>query len=87
MDLTTVVGTLASICTAISLVPQLVKLYREKQPERVSMGMLGILCVGLALWISYGAMKEDLIIIIANSFSLLLNIAIIALAWWYRSRS
>lgn len=84
MDLITVVGTLASIGTGVSLIPQLVKLYREKEPATVSMGMLGILCVGLVLWVVYGVMKEDLIIIIANSFSLLVNITIIVLAWWYR---
>lgn len=47
------------------------------------MGMLGILCTGLVLWILYGVMREDMIITIANSFSLLVNVTIIALALWY----
>lgn len=87
MDSTTAVGTLASVFTAVSLIPQLVKLYREKDPAIVSMGMLGILCTGLVLWILYGVMREDRIIIIANSFSLLVNVTIIVLAVRYRKRN
>jgi MtN3 and saliva related transmembrane protein len=33
--------------------------------------------VGLALWIWYGSMREDIPIIVTNSFSLLLNVVII----------
>jgi MtN3 and saliva related transmembrane protein len=86
MDITTVVGTLASVFTALSLIPQLVKLCKEKEPENISMGMLGILCAGLALWILYGVMRDDWIIIISNSFSLLVNITIITLALRYQKR-
>ena len=73
MDLITVIGIAASVFTAVSLVPQLVKLLKEKKAESVSIGMLAILFAGIALWTYYGFLKKDLIIIISNSFSIIIN--------------
>jgi MtN3 and saliva related transmembrane protein len=44
---------------------------KEKKANDVSLGMLAILFAGLGMWIYYGYLKKDLIIIIANSFSFL----------------
>lgn len=74
MDIVNITGIGASIFTAASLIPQLIKLIREKKAEDISVGMLAVLFTGLVLWILYGIQKEDLIIIVANSFSLLVNI-------------
>ena len=74
MTIETVTGIAASICTAASLVPQLFKILKEKKAENVSLSMLLILFAGLGLWIYYGILKEDLIIIISNSFSFAINI-------------
>lgn len=64
---------MASIFTSVSLIPQLVKLIKEKKAENVSLGMMAILFAGLGLWIYYGLLKEDWIIILANSFSFIVN--------------
>jgi MtN3 and saliva related transmembrane protein len=72
-----IVGIGAGICTSISLLPQLVKLLRTKKAEDISLFYLIILMIGLALWIWYGSMREDIPIIVTNSFSLLLNVVII----------
>ena len=87
MDLISIIGILASISTAVSLLPQLVKLIKEKNPENISLGMLAILLFGLSLWIYYGYLKKDPIIIVSNAFSLLINMAIIVLTMKYRNRS
>lgn len=50
MDLVTGVGIGASILTSTSLVPQLVKLIKEKKADDVSLGMLVVLWAGLGLW-------------------------------------
>ena len=85
MSLIQVIGIAASILTAISLLPQLIKLIKEKKAENVSLGMLLTLLCGLALWIYYGVLKEDWIIIISNSFSLLINIVVSSLALKYKN--
>jgi MtN3 and saliva related transmembrane protein len=69
MNFITIIGILASVCTAISLVPQLVKLLKEKKAENISLLMLAVLFAGVGLWIYYGILKKDFIIIVSNSFS------------------
>ncbi|MEO5891423.1 MAG: SemiSWEET transporter [Ferruginibacter sp.] len=87
MDLTSVTGIAASIFTAVSLLPQLVKLLKEKKAEDVSLGMLAVLFAGLGLWIWYGSQKNDWIIIIANSFSFILNLILAFFAMKYKKKN
>ena len=81
------IGVFAGICTAISLLPQLLKIIREKKANAISYGMLSILMLGLISWIIYGALKTDYPIIITNSVSLMLNILITIFTVKYKSRS
>ena len=81
-----VVGIAAGICTGISLLPQLIKIIKEKKVEDISYFMLIILMTGLAGWVWYGIMKEDYPIIVTNSFSLLINCAIIFFRIKFRKR-
>ena len=76
-DKTQLIGIIAGICTGISLFPQLIKIIREKKADDISWVMLFILLAGLAGWVWYGILKEDYPIIITNSFSFLVNVAII----------
>ena len=79
MNTQTIIGVTASICTAVSLLPQLVKIIHEKKESDISYWMLAILITGLALWVGYGFMGEDYIIIVSNSISLLINISVLVL--------
>ena len=81
-----VIGIVAGICTGISLLPQLIKIVREKKVEDLSWFMLIILMAGLAGWVWYGILKEDYPIIITNSFSLLVNCTIIFFRFRYRKK-
>lgn len=79
MQQETWIGLVASILTGVSLLPQLIKTFKEKKAGDISYAMLVVLMLGLAVWVWYGVVKEDWIIIISNSFSLLINIIIIIL--------
>ncbi len=83
MNYTGIVGIVAGLFTACSLLPQLIKIIKEKKVEDLSIGMLTTLMLGLALWITYGILKNDLPIIATNVFSLLLNISILILRFKY----
>ena len=83
MDVTQIIGIAAGILTATSLIPQLVKIIKEKKADDVSPMMLIILMVGLGLWATYGIMKEDWPIIITNSFSFLLNTVVLIFRYKY----
>jgi MtN3 and saliva related transmembrane protein len=87
MSIETLVGIGASVFTATSLLPQLIKLIKEKEAQGVSVAMLVVLFTGLALWIWYGFLKSDWIIIISNSFALIINFVIGALTIRYKNDS
>ena len=84
MDSITLVGIGASILTASSLIPQFVKLLRERNSDHVSILMLTMLLAGLALWIYYGFLKEDWIIVASNSFAALINMATFVLTLHFK---
>lgn len=83
MNWTQAIGLFAGICTSSSLLPQLIKTMKEKKAEEISKLMLFVLMIGVAIWIIYGILRNDLPIIITNSFSLLLNIILIVLRFKY----
>jgi MtN3 and saliva related transmembrane protein len=82
----TLIGIAASIFTGFSLVPQLVKLIRSKKANDISYGMMLVLFAGLGLWIAYGVLKNDMIIIISNSFSFFINLLLMYFSIRYKSR-
>ncbi len=86
MDSGTIIGIGASVGTGLSLLPQLIKIYKEKKPSDISYKMLFVLLTGLILWIWYGINKKDLIIIISNSASMIINIAIFILNSYYKKQ-
>ncbi|MES2761764.1 MAG: SemiSWEET transporter [Bacteroidota bacterium] len=86
MNLTGIIGVSASVFTATSLIPQLIKLIKEKKSENISLGMMAVLFIGLVLWIWYGFLKEDWIIIISNGFSLMINLITVILSLKYKTK-
>lgn len=84
MNFETIIGLSGSIFTGVSLIPQLVKLLKEKKAENISLLMMVVLFAGLGLWIYYGILKEDLIIIISNSFSFVVNLLLGIFALKYK---
>ena len=74
-----IIGLAGGICTATSLIPQVIKTIKERKAEDISLLMLIVLMTGLILWIIYGIKRNDIPIILTNSFSLLVNITMIIL--------
>ena len=72
MDITTIVGLAAAGCTTISYWPQLKKCWDTGSAGDLSLKMFSILAAGIALWVIYGILKTDYVIILANSISLCL---------------
>jgi MtN3 and saliva related transmembrane protein len=87
MSLEQYVGIAAGILTGISMLPQLVKLIKEKKADAISPVMLIALICGLALWLYYGILKDDWPIILTNGFSLLVNITMLTMRQIYKHKS
>lgn len=86
MNLMMIIGILASIGTGTALLPQLIKIVKEKKTDDISLVMLAFLFTGLSLWVYYGFLKGDWIIIISNIFSLTVNICIVVLTLRYKRK-
>ncbi|MBG9378116.1 SemiSWEET transporter [Panacibacter sp. DH6] len=82
-----IVGIVAAVLTAIAMLPQLIKVIKEKKAQGVSFGMVLVLIAGLATWVWYGILKEDYPIIFTNIFSLLVNITLCIFGYIYRNNS
>lgn len=83
---TEIIGIGAGTLTAISLIPQTVKLIKEKKAKDISLFYLVILLAGLAMWIWYGWVKNDLPILVTNIFSMIVNITTLVLGIRYKKR-
>lgn len=72
MSATTLIGLMAALCTTVSYIPQLKKCWETGSAGDLSLRMFSILAAGIALWVVYGVLQGDAVIILANSASLVL---------------
>ncbi len=79
MDRTTAIGLAAGLLTTLSLVPQLVKIWRTRSASDISGKMFSAFSVGVALWLAYGILQREMPMILWNSVSLALAAAILAM--------
>jgi len=73
MDLIQWIGIVAGLLTSISMLPQLMKIIKQKKAKEVSLSMLGVLTTGNIMWVIYGFMREDWPIIATNFVSITIN--------------
>jgi MtN3 and saliva related transmembrane protein len=66
MSETTALGLLAGLFTTIAWVPQVAKSWRTRSTGDLSLAMCLVMVSGLALWLVYGLIIDDLALIIAN---------------------
>lgn len=71
------IGIVAGVLTAVSMLPQLVKVIKEKHVEDLSITMLLSLIAGLILWVVYGFIRKDQPLIYTNIFSVAVNLALV----------
>ena len=67
----TYLGLLAGTLTTIAFFPQVIKTWKTKKTEDISLVMFLILCLGIFLWLVYGLIIKDLPLILANGITFL----------------
>ena len=87
MDNQTWAGLIASAFTTLAAIPQLIKIFRDKKAENISLLWVIILILGLCGWIYYGVLKKDVIILISNIIAVAINITIAFFAVRYKKNS
>ena len=81
------IGSVAAVCTTIAFLPQLVRVWRRKSADDISLSMFLIFSTGVALWLVYGLRINSLPMIAANTVTLILAIGILVLKLRYDARA
>ena len=65
-------GYAAALCTTGAYIPQVLRVWRTRSTQDISLKMFLVLVTGLSLWLVYGFWKGEIPLIAANSVTLLL---------------
>ncbi|MDH6252645.1 MtN3 and saliva related transmembrane protein [Chryseobacterium sp. H1D6B] len=79
-----ILGIVAGVLTSVSMVPQLIKVLKEKNVDDISWVMLLVLITGVSLWVWYGIIKSEWPIILSNAFSVLMNLSLLVCYMIYK---
>ncbi|WP_411971954.1 SemiSWEET transporter [Sphingobacterium sp. Lzh-3] len=82
-----ILGIIAGVLTSIAMLPQLIKVLKEKNVDDLSPVMLLTLIIGLSLWVWYGVIKSEAPIIYSNSFAVLVNLCLLGSYLTYRKKT
>ncbi|MDV6168772.1 SemiSWEET transporter [Flavobacterium sp. DG1-102-2] len=69
MDYIEIIGLSAAFFTTIANIPQAVKVIRTREVKSLSAPTYSMLFLGMVIWVIYGAIRNDLPIILANSIA------------------
>ena len=81
-----ILGLVAGGITSVAMLPQLIKVLKEKDVEDISLLMILFLITGLSLWVWYGFIKDEIPIILSHSFAVLVNIFLLFSYFKYRKK-
>ena len=68
---------MAGALTVLAFLPQVVRVWRTRKTEDLSLGMFAILITAGVLWITYGVVTKDVPVIATNAGMVALNVAIL----------
>lgn len=74
---TTLIGLIAAALTSLSYIPQVRKAFPKGATEDLSLKMLVALVTGLMLWVVYGLLRSDWVIVVANGVGAALVAAVL----------
>ena len=71
-------GYIAGFITVASFVPQVVRVWRTRQTDALSVGTFALIITAGVAWIAYGVLERDTPVILTNVGMIALNGAILA---------
>ena len=84
MDPVMILGYSACAVTALTFLPQVVKTWKEKAATNVSLLMFIIAALNEIMWIVYGVLRNDMVIIVTNVIVLVLSLTMIYLKFRFK---
>lgn len=77
-------GFIAAALTTASFIPQVLKTWKTKKTEDISLAMFIAFSAGVFLWLIYGMMINSTPVIIANTVTFILAVIILAFKLKYK---
>ncbi len=77
-------GYIAGALTTLSLVPQVIQVYRTRSTKDVSLGMFALFSLGVLSWLLYGLWIDSTPVIWANAITLALALSVLYAKWRWR---
>ena len=84
MNFVTILGYSACAVTALTFLPQVIKTWQQKTASNVSLLMFIIAAINEIMWIGYGVLKDDMVIIVTNVIVLLMSCTMIYLKFRFK---
>ena len=79
-----IIGLIAATFTTASFLPQVIKTWKTKEVENLSLSMYMVMLTGVLLWLVYGIFIDSISIILANIVTTILVCLIILLKFRYK---
>ncbi len=80
-----ILGYSAGFITSLTFLPQVVKTWKEKSAKDISLMMFVIAAINEVMWIAYGILKDDWVIISTNVVVLIMSCIMIFLKLRYNN--
>ncbi|MBL0153687.1 MAG: SemiSWEET transporter [Chitinophagaceae bacterium] len=80
-----ILGYSAGFITSLTFLPQVVKTWKEKSAKDISLLMFVIAAINEVMWIAYGILKDDWVIISTNVVVLIMSCIMIFLKLRYNN--
>lgn len=81
-----VLGYSAGFITALTFLPQVIKTWKEKSAKDISLYMFVIAFINEIMWLAYGILRNDWVIISTNAVMLVMSGVMIMLKLKYNHR-
>lgn len=70
-------GYTAAFCTTVAFIPQVLQVIRTRDTQAISLSMYLIFAFGVAMWLAYGLVLDNIPMIVANTITLLLALVVL----------
>jgi len=84
IDSIEIIGLIAAILTTSAYLPQVIKTWKVKDVESLSLTMYVVMFSGVMMWLTYGILQNSISIVLANIVTGVLTLTLIFLKLKYR---
>lgn len=87
MEVSDMLGYAAATLTTASFVPQAWRTFRTKDVSGISLRMYSVFTLGVAVWLAYGIVLGEVPMMIANTSTLVLALAVLVMKLKYGKKA